>query len=735
MTAITVFPHIVQTATALPAADAGWTTRPQLICETCGEGAVNDAGAATIRQYAGYGHLPGSTTPGMQSILAGLLGQYVRVLLEDGGPITIGGKSYTQLFQGQIARQRTVPDGSIVQPGAVVEFSCLGLASLLDQLYVHRGYETSFGVGVPVNPGQCPAFNAKLGVSTTGDRSSITWSVNGQMVYISDLSPLASGTAWTALELAKLLLAGFASASLPVVGIVGPNWVLGGDTTALAYTFDKRELHGRTLFECLNLLINPRRGLTWQAVPAAVAPYTSITIFIDSASSVAVTAGSFTLPAAAEQNALDLRGVAYAQGFEIEEDAASCYDVIQVEGNCPLVAISAAIHCTTATILTPPTNGDFHTETIKRGWVASFEYSWDPSIDQGVGYQHVYTRYVFQDSYNGHQYLLDATDGMRNFRPTTDAGSSAPSKAKYGVGGYTGLRSYLDGGGSPAPAPSAGGLRLEPFVPIDVEAGADVTKGLCSPLIFIKEGAVYEDLTLQYGVTIENEPPAVVLNASPDRIAELADRLNQAGVELVFTLGVRERMPLTVSYQADISTWPRDLPRVLVRRVPWAEQWIGLKGSAVGVSGGGLLTLPANQTVIDDLPRLQDYLAILRVWYGSPAVNVTWTVKGVVDASRAAGFHRPGSLVTTVHRGDAAITCNGVVMSRVWNLTEADYGTTYTTRRLIPDLEAVESGMAPVKKHSGAVEAGRFAPVDFDPDREFSGKPLGHPVFVDRGER
>jgi hypothetical protein len=726
---------IVQVCSALPATDAGWTTYQQLIClEAQPEGVNNDPGEAIIHQMPGYGHLPGDPSIGHWDFAptgGSFLGKYVRVLLEDAaGPITVGLLTYRQIFVGTFSDQESTPDGSVLVWGGDVVWRCKGIAEVLDHLYIGRGYEISYGAPAVVDPGYCPPFNAvAYGTAGQGDRSSATHTVNGTAgIYVHQRG--TPGGVWTARNIVELLLAGFAKPLLPVVGAVGPSWTIDGQVAALAYVPDKISLHGKTVFEALNILISARRGLCWRAVVPSSAPYNTLKIYVDSASPAAYTAGGFTIPAAQEQVTLDTRDDPRVQGLAFHEDIVNCYDGIQVEGAHPLVSITLYVECLTATTHSPFVNGSY-LGSLARGWPTNGpEATWDPFVAQGAAYQAMYRRYTIDSSWGGEQ-LDDTTVGLRSERETTTGASSAGDKDKFGVGGYTGVRSFLVAGLSIVDPVS---LKLETFVPVDQRGGIDLRKGLCAPMVFMHyDGGIYEDLSERFDVSIENDPPAVVLNASGADLADLMDQMNTATSRLLVTVGLRESAPLMVSWLSEQASWPRDIPRLLVRSLPWAEQWIQLKGTAYAVTSGGVLTkTTSTQTVLDDLPKLKDYLAILRVWYGQKATTVTWKRNGVIDTDIGAGALRPGALLTTAHRGDMAVTCNAVITGRRYVLTEEGYGTVYTTARILPDIDIVETELQRVRRHRGSLERGNLDLGEWDPDRDMKALPMSKPIFVDR---
>lgn len=680
----TIVSCVVQTAPGsggLPSntTSAGWTTRAELLAMKAEEGSGQNLGSAEIQLYVGNVSIPGGFNLSQTYAFTSYLGSYVRILIHNqaSGTITIASYNYDVLWTGIINRQKTMPNGaSAGTPTGTQTFECVGLGALLDEVFLGQGQSYGFLTGVqggPWDPGYLPIFNAlpTKNTNTLGERSSLKVpnQDGSQTAYGFDFTNRPA--AWTATDVINYLFAFTAQPVLPpnFTTLHGPKWVLSDPLSALAYVPDKSEYEGKTIMEAINQLITPRRGTTWRATHTGTG---QITLTVYSAAASAITAGSFTIPASTTTIALDTRNSTFIDGLTISQDINAKYDYIQVDGNHPLVGMS--LYFNTA-----------GSGSLVKGWDSSLETggpngAWDSTLAQGDLYANVWRRFIIQDSWDGTQYNL-AGHGLRNVRTVaTDH--------------YDGTRSYdntkIAGPGSI--------LKLDRFIPLPANTdytstpavgSLDMTLPLLAPMVFIVDSGVYTDITDEFSITLEEHPAAVVLEGDAN---DLANRMTGTAT-LVVTVGIREQNPLMVSWNAGSGNWDRDMPKVLVRKFPFAEQWIALQGTVMGVNstGTGFLTLSGDLMSVDDTPKLNGWLAMLRTWYGQAATTVTWTDRSQVDYATGNGTCQPGSLVTTVHRGDIAITVNAVITARAWDLSDEGWGTTYTTERVIPDVSAIES--------------------------------------------
>jgi hypothetical protein len=213
-----------------------------------------------------------------------------------------------------------------------------------------------------------------------------------------------------------------------------------------------------------------------------------------------------------------------------------------------------------------------------------------------------------------------------------------------------------------------------------------------APTVFLINGAEYMDITDDYSVTVEENPAALVIDGDMGQLQAWL----QGGATLVITAGLRESVPLMASWQADPATWARDVPRVLTKVFPHLEQWAVIAGTVLGVDtppvGSHFVTQATDKIVVDDSAKLFDLLAFMRAFCGNAAVGVSWRDRSRADFGRGAGSFRPGALLTTAHRGDVAVDANAVITGRrIHLLDDGGFGTSYTTQRIMPDIDAMDA--------------------------------------------
>ena len=150
--------------------------------------------------------------------------------------------------------------------------------------------------------------------------------------------------------------------------------------------------------------------------------------------------------------------------------------------------------------------------------------------------------------------------------------------------------------------------------------------------------------------------------------------------------------PLQVWWERDISEWPRQTARVKYITHPDAEQQVTLAGTYQGLDdSGSLLKTAADITSRDDTDDLNDWLALARAHYETPAASISYSWHGGIDYA-ASG--RPGVLWQYLTTADGNFTLDAVVTARRWRRTMTDgvphWETTYEARRILPELGGIK---------------------------------------------
>jgi len=658
---------LVETSDDLPPSDQSWTVQPLLRFGALQEGAGTLAGSAVIEQifglirpqyrdrYENIGVVPDTAKTGAGS----LAGQFVRLLVQDpAGPITRGSgiyrSTYSAQWWGQITGPRVATDGAPAPlTGGSAAWQCAGILSILDQVSLDRGWVQTYDSDV-ADPGFLPAFNRLPG----GDRSNSTHTVNGATVYVHDLSSGSSGNKWTAKQICDLLLAG-ASRPFLYYEPKGPQWVISDPTNCLAYPAPMIDLAQQTVAQALLQLISADRGLIhWETVAGSV-----VTIHVRSTVPTAIATPGYTLPASTKTTTIDQADGPFLRSLVVEERHESVYDHIALIGSQPWVACTLWFQHNP--IPAPPPGA----MSLAKGWDVSTESAWDANPAWSTTHN-VWRRFIVHGEWNGLQ--PNDEPGLRNF-----AARSPNGDPTYGFGGFTGARSAT------ALLVPASSLELTADLPVSDGYSTLATGVRNKAVIIVSNGVFFEDMSDRWRVSTLRDPAAMLIDDGAHG-TEIASWLSTDDVKLFVTIGLRELMPLRVSWVRP-QPLPRSTPRTLTIAVA-AEQWLALGSSWRGVEIDGSAPLVASLTTVrDDTFVMQAQLALERARYQTPDIEISLSREGI-DIGDA---WRPGTLITTVDRGDRLQIVNAVIVSR--SVTKiprdrdtASYQTTYRATRVLP---------------------------------------------------
>lgn len=672
---------IVQSNTTLSDDDSTWITLQFARYERDTRGAGQIVGDAVFTQQFGLTtavnqHDPVyaiGTNPNLNAAGPddGLIGQLVRFLASDeSGSITVGDVSYSAFWHGQITGYEIIPDGRPdTNAGGTAKWQCAGLLSILDQIVINGGWTVPPSADTVTfqDPGFCPPFNAV----PTGDRSTAQYTVNGQQVYIHDLTTLTVVSPWQAVDIVNLLLAGAAQPVYAGSQPTGFPWALSDPQGALSYRVEKTDVNGRTLAEAINILIDPRRGLTYAVtVESGVA-----TINVWPATDTAITIGAFTLPASTNTNSYTAAGNRFTRDMVINEDQSATYDIIEVRGARPWVGITHSYN----------TAGPC---SLIKGWNPALETNWALDNYQGLAvYEQVWRLWLVDPQWDGAQYN-DGANGMRNVLGTDNPG-----------GGFDGSRS-VDLTDDDNPSASLYGM--EGNTPASTGFGQERVGPRQLPLVIFGDGTAgnWVDYSnpnqasgnVSFGIDCQDDPPSIRITdtSSGKEISDQINDVSDPGTMLV-TVGMRETQPLKASYIFDQSTWPRSTPRIKMINVPDLEYWSILPGTVLGVDQDGNLSTASFEFIIrDDTITMNQLLALAVARYGYPIVTARWTEQCLLDFS---GTLDPGVLLSNVILGTGNVYIGSVITrvtrTRVVRDGVDQFDTSYETTRVNADEECV----------------------------------------------
>ncbi len=660
---------LVETARDLPSSDSSWQQHDLIRFTGGSEGMSQMAGEISLeqpygiiepeyrRQFYSVGIDPDLARSGTGT----LIGKLVRLLKQDSaGAITRGSgiyrHTYTAFWHGQIIEEIAAPDGAENIVGGSARWRAAGLASLLDQLPLREGRVKVAGGSDAVDPGYMPPFNFLAG----GDMSSSPLTINGASIYVHDLTTTTSGNPWIASAALNYILT---LASRPTIysgsPAMGFAWTYDDPDNCLLYPLPRLNLNGLTLAQGINALVSPQRGLVWWVTVSGA----TATINVRSTMATAIVVPGYTLPASSQTTTLDQADGPFIRDVELVENQESTYDVVEVRGARPWVAVTVLYD-------------GLGTSSLQKGWSTGLEAGWGANPNFSA-YENVWRRFEILNTWDGQQYN-DATVGIR-------ATLTRATSASTGTDGLTGARTYTAASSTAAIPPYC--MQIEPDLPVSVGFSTLRVGPRQRPVIVLGAGTAWIDMSTQWSVTVQQNPLAIIIDDRENGRA--IEEYLSAGQKMLITIGVRETQPLRISWKRDPTLIPRSVPRVKVIEDPDFEQWIALKGCVTGinVAGTALTTLSDDVSARDDITPLRARLALARAWLTVPDYRLSWRDQGTLDISNA---NRAGTLVTSANRGDRTVSPNVVITPRRWQLVNhgdaLSYDTLYDTTRILPDL-------------------------------------------------
>lgn len=268
-----------------------WRYVPYLFPESSTKAAAPSDSEATLSwDYGTYVNLWGN--PGGTLLPINLQSWYVRIVVH-----TVYGNyiSWVGTVVGESMNETGI-DVSTGYPRGEQIIECRGLESLLERRMVvgtYVGDETEY-----VYLQRTRDFNVvgSRRENLAGNRSAFTSAVTGSYLFSTD------GNKWSNYDIIKYLLAVF-QPWMPFQDTEGqlyyaPQFILVGQTSPLRNIFEEHRFHGNTIRECLNSLIDRKRGLGWRIKTNGEG---QIYVDVYSISQYAITGNMGNLPASARQ--------------------------------------------------------------------------------------------------------------------------------------------------------------------------------------------------------------------------------------------------------------------------------------------------------------------------------------------------------------------------------------------------------------------------------------------------
>lgn len=637
----------VQVAPGWPSGDAGWTTLRGTWVEAAEEGAGQIVGSASFRQLFGLVQQPGDNevyhwglAPDYGTAIENvdIIGQYVRLLLEDAaGSVTVGTKRFTPFWHGIITGREVEPDGGSIYPGGSCVWECLGIAALLDHVFVHGGFEVAADGTTVVDPGWCPPFNDL----PFGDSTDTIKNMGNGSTYVFNRGEAGTKERWRVSDIIELVLHGYANVKLPdsTVFAGGLTWQLGVGISLLDFAAGRFEAQGRTVLSIVNEFINPRRGFTWRTRIAGRNAF----IDVFSVTENAITVGAATIPAAGQVH-ITITDDVWKNHTRLRQDPIA-HDLVRVIGGWALAAMTLAFKAGQA--------GSEWALIPTDDWVPADSPSLDPT----------------------------AQSTWRTFRINPAWGATNYQNS-------AGLRHQLSADGTRtqgAGNPQVAVLRLDRLTPLGANFTTETYGPRNEPVVVIGSGTSWTDYSSQISVTVTQDPAGIMLGIDFNDAFRLKALLEDGTRTLLITVGVYEWAPLQTWWQRPVGEWPRDLPRVWSRSRPEVTQKLVFAGTVSGCVSGALQVQPSTVIFRDDVPVLQSEQACAQARFGGfGGADVTWTEQGLIDIGSTYG---PGAFIGVLITGERSWRVMSPITRRSWVFTEQGYGTTYSTERVPVDIE------------------------------------------------
>ena len=445
----------------------------------------------------------------------------------------------------------------------------------------------------------------------------------------------------------------------------------------------------RSLFECLNELLRAERGLGWavQYDDAARAGTDAPIILVFSISAGAISAGSWSLPAASIKKTIDITGRRDAS-WQIRRDPLEQYGTIRVRGAPTLACFS----------ISQPDG------SLDKGWLASelTEYNAPPDVgtsdtdfalDQRKrdyrAKSRVWTEYVLKDQWDFKAKNGEGAGTAALVNPRLDANGDFPGTE------VAGSRSLFE-------------KRFESFVPIEVERDAAATDDPTSPqykepiVVYKTTDGDWIDLVHHKHPTglhcttfhVLNDRPGVKIRCEPNHA--LAGSSHPPDDLMVFPTDW-QKFIITVAMRLDrrvavAEVIDETVTRTLVIDLDDAEFWFIAAGTVTAVTGQRALTRQGTtrKIVRDDRDRLRRTLALAKAWYGQERRPIALQFKSLQFRLAAGGGAdlRIGIFVNKLVDGGESDDVNTVITRRKYdfrnNTTSIEMG--YSLR---PDFQSL----------------------------------------------
>ncbi len=599
---------------------------------------------------------------------------------------------------------------SRVSSGSEAVFRCVGLVDALRTMYLKRWYE--FGASsVVIDPGSILPFNDiaygnrdKNGANTIGSSSS-------RYVHdrAFDRTSIGSGHVWRAKDAIQTILSAIED-QYPD----GPNWTLTGQTTALNYDFTGN-LDGMNVFEQLQALISPARGMTFNVRPVMTGAGSTLkstaviqievstvlpSIVNIPGAGIPFPPSAISYPAAYRQYDVDI-SANNVTDWSVAEDHSDVYDQIFMEGPRPLRMNTVGYN-----VALDGTSSAAGRGQLISGWSSAQQTAWIAGNEKRRNEQdiaHVYRRFEMKAAWAGNTYTQSA--------PAAPIGCSRVVNTDGSENGE-----YKDSGATEWPHGT--NIKLTRTLPIpQLAVAADSSSAWASLASQLAAGTLdmskpkerlhaymvtsankWTVLHFEYDVCVTEDRCYITIGRDAADGLKLKAILDQ-GYDIVFTIGYEFPKTWRVSWKRSppantglLSLQPRDCERTIVLKVNGEGYTRRTMDRDAVISLNGTTPQRVPQTIDVSRPgNIYQALELAKVRYTKPSVKASWTLDGELDLKSDT---RPGFLIKKLkvpyaRRDSRTIEPFIVLTRRSWNFTTESPSTKYMAEPLLTDINDV----------------------------------------------
>ncbi len=658
-----------------------WTSQPKLRCFSASEGLGSYAGECELMQLIG-------TVQDVPADEVDVVGKWVEIRAKSDSA-----SPKLPVWWG-FCKEKSL---SRLSSGSVATYRCIGLVDALRTIYPTRWYErTAAGL---IDPGSMLPFSPipKGDKRSTNDQA-ITNSGRTDL-YVHERAwnrTLGGIHTWKAIEILETVLAGITGEAVSLDA--GPTWALAGQTECLNYEFSGN-LAGMSVFEIVQTLISPTRGMTFSVRPALTgggnqsSSTARFQIYVYSTvphksliQGFGVT--DIIFPGSSRSTSFDLSDKNVTD-WSLNEDHSEVFDQIYVE------ATKRPVHSTTVMYTAgeeahPAAPGG--TCQLTTNWTGPQLTAWlsgDTARRNQSDVINVNRSFILKTDWQGAAHKANAGQYVPIIRESNDGNETGKFAGDYSADWPDGSSITLS---KSLPYPEIPVAPTDGFAGLQSLIGAgqlDMSKPNAKCQAYKVAGANWYNLNFDFDITTGADSSTITIGKDSNDAMEV-QRILSAGYKLAFTIAYE--LPKTWRMSWRRSLRPKDCARTL---------WIKLSGTGYEwrvMDAGTVYQLnvktPVYANAHTDIAKpgnIQQALDLAKLRYTKPKVSASWTLDGSLDLST---WNRPGALVTSLkvpygRRDPRVQTVNTILVRREWIFAAESPKTKYLAEPSLTDIPGV----------------------------------------------